>query len=540
MVRTLAFVSVLLLLGAVAWAGSGPVGFNVRDHGARGDGKAKDTAGVQKAIDACAERGGGTVLLPAGTYLCGSIHLRSNVTLRLEAGATILGSQDATDYDKIEKLDFKNASDAETSFFHHALIWGEEVERIAIVGEGVIDSNRDRRHGPKAIALKRCKYVDITGVRLQNCPNYNISLLGTDFVNIDGVTILNGHADGIDPDSCRNVRIANCHIESWDDAIVPKSSFSLGERRSCENITVTNCYLATGCNAFKLGTESGGDFKHITVGNCVMAGLPGDRPALGGVALESVDGANIDGVAVSNLSMHNVSTPVFIRLGNRGRDMATPVPGSLKNVVMDNIVATDASNTCSITGIPGARVDGVSLSNICIRFKGGCAWRPADEAVPECEADYPDTDMFAALPAYGMYVRHTDSLVLRNVQLLFDDAFWRIATRKEHDVEWPADGGTPTPSAPGQPGPALVCDDVGGLSIDMLQTRTAPEGGSVLRFVNVRDALLRGSFAPEGAKTYLEVSGKSTKGIHLIGNVLDSAEKAVFVSGADEKEVVVR
>ncbi len=133
MVRTLAFVSVLLLLGAVAWAGSGPVGFNVRDHGARGDGKAKDTAGVQKAIDACAERGGGTVLLPAGTYLCGSIHLRSNVTLRLEAGATILGSQDATDYDKIEKLDFKNASDAETSFFHHALIWGEEVERIAIV-----------------------------------------------------------------------------------------------------------------------------------------------------------------------------------------------------------------------------------------------------------------------------------------------------------------------------------------------------------------------------------------------------------------------
>ena len=537
MVRAL-LAAAVLFMGTPAWAGTG---FNVRDHGARGDGKEKDTAAVQKAIEACVEKGGGTVLFPAGTYLCGSIHLRSNVTLRLEAGATILGSKDGSDYDKIEKLDFNHASDAETSFFRHALVWGEDVERVAIVGEGVIDCNRDQRHGPKGIALKRCKYVDILGVRLQNCANYNISLLGTDCVNIDGVTILNGHADGIDPDSCRNVRIANCHIESWDDAIVPKASFSLGERRSCESITVTNCYLSSACSTFKLGTESGGDFKRITVSNCAMEGLAGGRPALGGIALESVDGSNVDGVAVSNISMHDVSTPVFIRLGNRGRDMATPVPGSLKNVVIDNIVATDASNTCSITGIPGARVDGVGLSNIRIRFKGGCAFLPEGEALPELEAEYPDSDMFPALPAYGMFVRHVDNLALRNVQLLFDDSFWRITTRKERDVEWPADGaGAPTPSAPGQPGPAMVCDDVTGMNIDMLQTRAAPEGGPVLRFVNVRDALLRGSFAPEGAKTFLEVSGDSTRRINLSGNVLDSAAKTVAVNRADEKEIRVR
>ena len=538
MIRTLVF-TVVLFMGTTAWAGIHTTGSNVRDYGAKGDGKAKDTASVQKAIDACAENGGGPVLFPAGTYLCGSIHLRSNVTLRLEAGATILGSKDKEDYDRPEKLDFKNASDAETSFFHFALIWGEDVERIAIVGEGVIDCNRERRIGPKAVALKRCKYVDIRGVRLQNCANYNISLLGTDFVNIDGVTILNGHADGIDPDSCRNVRIANCHIEAWDDAIVPKTSFSLGERRSCENITVTNCRMATACHGFKLGTESGGDFKRITVSNCVVTSLPGDRPALGGVSLESVDGANIDGVAVSNISMHDVGAPVFIRLGNRGRDMATPVAGSLRNVVIDNIVATDASNTCTVTGIPTARVDGVSLSNIRIRFKGGCAILPAHEAVPEMEAAYPDSDMFPALPAYGMYVRHTDNLTLRNVQLLFDDGFWRVTTREERKVKWPADGGAPEPSAPGLPGPALACDDVSGLSIDMLQTRAAPEGGPVLRFVNVRDALLRGSFAPDGAKPFLDVSGETTKRIHLSGNVLDGAEKAVAVSGAAEKEVVV-
>ena len=196
-----------------------------------------------------------------------------------------------------------------TSFFHYALIWGEDIEHIGIIGQGIIDGNRMRRGGPKNIALKRCRHVTIRDVQLKNCPNYNISLLGTDFVKIDGVTILHGFADGIDPDACKNVHISNCHIETNDDAIVPKASFSLGERRSCENIMVTNCFLATECYCFKLGTESGGDFKWITVNNCVMKGIENQEPASGGIALESVDGAHIDGVAVSNISMDNVQAP---------------------------------------------------------------------------------------------------------------------------------------------------------------------------------------------------------------------------------------
>src|SRR6185295_4075607 len=164
------------------------------------------------------------------------------------------------------------------------------------------------------------------------------------------VTILNALADGIDPDASQNVRISNCHIESWDDAIVPKASFSLGERRATENITVTNCYLATACNCFKLGTESGGDFKRIAVSNCIMDGLKGKRDAISGIALESVDGSNLDGVVVSNITMVNVCAPIFIRLGNRGRDMEPDVHGTLKNVSIDNVVATNASLTCSISG----------------------------------------------------------------------------------------------------------------------------------------------------------------------------------------------
>jgi polygalacturonase len=176
---------------------------------------------------------------------------------------------------------------------------------VAILGTGMIDVNRTKRGGPKPIALKRCKYVTIKDITIRNAPNYAISMLGTGYVNIDGVNIFNGYYDGIDPDSCRHVRIANCQIETWDDAIAPKASFSLGVRRAVEYLAVTNCILVTNCNAFKLGTESGGGFKYITVSNCVIYNRATGRPPVSGIAIESVDGGDIDGVTISNISMMN-------------------------------------------------------------------------------------------------------------------------------------------------------------------------------------------------------------------------------------------
>lgn len=511
-------------------------GFAVREFGATGDGATKDTAAVQKAIDAAGNAGGGTVYFAPGTYVCGSLHLRNGVTLHVDAGATIKASKEKEDFDPLEKLDFKNDSDVETTYFHFALIWGEDVERIGIVGEGTIDMNRDRRHGPKTIALKRCKFVEIRGVHLLNAPNYNISMLGTDYVNIDGVTILKGYADGIDPDACRNVRIANCHIESVDDAIVPKASFSLGERRACENITVTNCYLATVCNAFKLGTESAGDFKRIAVSNCVMSGFGKEDPATSGVSLESVDGSNIDGVVISNLTMVDVESPIFIRLGNRGRDNA-PGPGTLKNVVISDVVATDAINVCSITGIPERCVEGVTIANVRVTWKGGYPYRPVTDPVPECIKEYPSADMFDAMPAYAFYCRHVNGLRLSNLDLQFRDDFWRIAAEKGKKVLWKTDG-TPMLSKPGTAGFAMLCDDVKNLAIAGLRARPASEGDPVLRFVNVQHALLSGCVAAEHTKTFLEIVGRDTRDIVLVGNALHRAEKAIALGEGASADVV--
>lgn len=510
--------------------------FAVSAFGARGDGTAKDTEAVQKAIDACAKAGGGTVCFSPGTYLCGSLHLRNRVTLWLDAAATIKGSPDRNDYDPYEKLDFKNASDHETTYFHYALIWGEDVEHVGIVGQGTIDANRQKRGGPKPIALKRCKYVQIKDITIENAPNYNISMLGTDEVLIDGVTIRNAYCDGIDPDCCHNVRIANCRIGSVDDAIVPKTSFSLGEVRSTENVTVTNCILATEANCFKLGTESRGDFKRIAVSNCVMMGL-GNHPATSGVSLESVDGSHIDGVVVSNLTMVDCRAPVFIRLGNRGRDMATPTPGTLKNVSISNIVATRGTLCSTITGIPGHNVENVVLADLQLSYAGGVPYAPVDAPVPELIKTYPDADMFPALPAYGLYCRHVQGLTLRDVQVRYEDAYYRFTVVNDRDIRWAAEGSTPQPSAPGRPGQALLCDDVQGLSIDGFSGRPSTGDDSLVRLTHVQDTMVTRCRAPAGVRRFLEIVGADVRRVSVLGNDLRGASQPVVLLGAPPEEV---
>jgi polygalacturonase len=465
--------------------------FTVRGHGARGDGRTKDTRAIQAAIDAAAPAGE-TVLFPPGEYVSGTLRLRSGITLRLDAGATLLASPDDADFDPREEIAYETFADRETSDFTFALLQGRRVSRISIVGPGRIDGNRTSREGPKPIALKECHGIQIRELTIANAGNYNISLLGCEGVEIRDVRIQNGYSDGIDPDCCRNVRIANCHIESRDDALVLKTSRALGVPRPTEDVTVTNCHLVTLHNALKLGTESSGDFRRIVFRDCT---IDGQRHAWkgelsSGISLQSVDGGTLERVTVSNIRMANIRAPIFVRLARRGRGQEVRTPGALRDVSISNVVATGASAASSIMGIPGHPVTRISLRNIRVAARGGGAADLVSLDVPEMERMYPDAFMFGDLPAYGLYGRHVVGLTVDGIDL-------RVGRSDAR--------------------PAIVLDDVGQVDVRAIRATPAADGGATVWLHSVRDGVLRDLRPHVTGKSVVRVSGKRSARLRLLG-----------------------
>jgi hypothetical protein len=373
-----------------------PVDFiSPRTLGAKANGEANDTAALQRAIDFAFERGGGTVHLDAGRYLSGTLNWRSNVTIWLDNGATIVMSPEAKD------------------FAGGALLAADDAESIAIFGQGTIDCNRTRSGGPKPIALRKSRRVSIRGITLRSAPSYNISLIGCDYVDIDGVTILNGFSDGIDPDSSRFVRISNCFIESVDDAIALKTT--LADRRATEHVTVTNCVLRTASIHLKCGTESCGDFRNIAFSNCTLVGGMGMRHGNPGVALYTVDGGVLEDIVVSNITMRDVGIPLAILRGNRDRCNFGGAPGNVGGIQISNIRASGAKLPSVIAGLAGSPIAGVRLDGVSISTAAAKTGPEALEAIPEKPKDYPDPTMFGPLPAHGLFIRHAKDLLLRDV-----------------------------------------------------------------------------------------------------------------------------
>lgn len=298
--------------------------------------------------------------------------------------------------------------------------------------------------GNKAIALKLCKNVTLSEFSVLRGGHFSLLATGVDNFTIDNLKI-DTNRDGFDIDGCRNVRISNCSINSpADDAIVLKSTFGLGFARSCENITITNCMVcggwevgsmlagtyierAPGTGRIKFGTESNAGFKNIAISNCVF-----DRCQ--GLALEAVDGAVIDNISISNITMREIgSTPIFIRLGDRRRGPAPETPiGEIKHVNISDIVAQNRAPqyACIISGIPGHQIEDVRISNVRIIWPGGApekVTRQADSTEvdvigfdpPENEFAYPEPSMFGMMPAYGFYIRHVKGIELNNIEMTY-------------------------------------------------------------------------------------------------------------------------
>lgn len=387
--------------------------FRVQDFGAAGNGKTIDTASFQTAIDKAAKVGG-EVLVKPGQYICGTIHLRSHIRLSLMPGASIVASPRNQDFDNYEKLPYDPDSDQETSDFTLALFAGRDIEDITISGEGTIDGNRSKRGnypgspGEKPIALKQCRDVTIRGIRIVNSPNYCVSMLGCEHVLVDGITINRAYCDGVDPDSCSDVRIVNCDIDTFDDSICPKASFSLGRNKVCENIVVSNCILRSSSDQFKLGTESNGGFRNITLSNCVM--LPRElgthvKRGRGGIGIIMMDGGVVDNIQVSHVVMRDLVGSIFVRLGHRGKHEV----GSIRNVYFDHITGTGFDTPVIVGGLPGHPLENIKLDAVDLQVAGDQKQLPRFE--PEEKPDgYPQSKMFGEPPAQAVFARHVNGL----------------------------------------------------------------------------------------------------------------------------------
>ena len=421
--------------------------YNVRNYGAKGDGKQIDSPAINRAIEDASKNGGGTIFFPAGTYLSYSIRLQSNIALYLDAGCTILAAYPEKDsgYDLAEENEHNQYQDFGHSHWKNSLIWGIGLENITICGSGRIDGRGLTREesrlpgvGNKAISLKLCKNVTIKDIQMINCGHFALLATGVDNMTLHNLWV-DTNRDGFDIDCCRNVRISDCSINApWDDAIVLKSSYALGFFRDTENITITNCFVSgydkgsvlngtferfepqapdqgyvTG--RIKFGTESSGGFRNITISNCVFERCRG-------LALETVDGGFLEDIVIDNITMRDiVNAPIFLRLGSRMRSpKGTPI-GKMRriNISNVNVYNADSRYSCIISGIPDQSIEDVTLSNIRIFYAGGYTKEDGQLDPPENENLYPEPWMFGTIPASGFFIRHVRNLEMNNVQIDF-------------------------------------------------------------------------------------------------------------------------
>jgi len=464
-------------------AGMAKVLFDVRSYGATGDGKTVDSPAVNRAIEAVAAAGGGTLVFPAGTYVCFTIRLKSKVEIVLSRGCVVVaadspGVGETTGYrgGTYDAAGPAQAWEAYQDYGHNhwpnSLFYGEGLEDVSIVGPGMIwgrglsNGTKGVRDGTggfvaeqagvgnKAISLKNCRKAILRDFSVLKGGHFALLATGVDDLTIDNL-LVDTDRDGFDIDCCRNVRVSNCTVNSpWDDAICPKSSFALGYARSTDNVTIANCFVAGmyrlgtvldgtwkkydsavdhvwGNGRIKCGTESNGGFRNIAISNCVCEDSRG-------ISLETSDGAYLEDIAISNITMRGtLDAPLFLRLNARNRGpKETMRAGTLRRVLISNIVSHDsAAVTASIlSGIPENAIEDVKLSNCYFGHKGVYPAEAVGRAVPEMVDGYPEVGKFGPTPSNGFYIRHLKNLEMSHVEIAPEKADARPAFWLE-DVE---------------------------------------------------------------------------------------------------------
>ncbi len=406
---------------------------NVEDFGAIGDDEIMDTEAINKAIDSCAALPNGVVVFSKGTYLSGSIHLKSNVTLQIEKEAKIQAAPKGVNaFDDPELNSWDKYQDFALSHFHNALIWGDSIENVTIRGEGTVSGsgslyvNAEVGDADKAISFKSCKDVEIKDITIADGGCLAILTTGCDGVNIYNVKV-ETKMNGISLAGSNNVRVRNCEVETGDDGISLKSDYSLGRKLSSKGIDISNCMISAGGTALQLGPETVGDFKNLQISNITIKKADNT-----GISFTSNHGAVIDGVNVQNVTMESTAIPFFINLSKlKGGSPGSPIVGGIKNLRISNVVAKDVYGygsgwkfTSTIMGKSGRMLENIVLENMRITYKGGslaCLGLNEDPA----KIKLPKTDNYRAeryglRPAYGLYCRYIKDLKIRNVSVDFE------------------------------------------------------------------------------------------------------------------------
>jgi polygalacturonase len=450
--------------------------FDVREFGAKGDGRTIDSGAFNAAIAAAARAGGGTVLIPAGRYLCFSIELKSRVTIQLAKGAVIEAADPARHpgrYDLPEDYD-QLYQDFGHSHWRNSLIWGEDVEDAAITGPGLIHGLGLTRNGPgarwktqtgerplsmkgmtgaqiaalepdvtamrgmgnKAIALRNGRNIRLAGFSMLKCGHFAILATGTRDLTIQDLTI-DTERDGIDLDCVQDALVENCRVNTPnDDAIVVKASYALGRAIAAERVTIRHCAVSgydlgtmldgtrrmkqelapdrdRVTGRIKLGTESNGGYRDILIEDCSFTHCRG-------LALETVDGGVMEHVVARRLTMRDITTaPIFLRLGDRRRGPPGTGIGAIRDVTISDVVATgiDHRYPAAIAGLFGHPIENVRLENIRLTYNGRGTDADAARHPEEHAGAYPEPSMFGPLPAWGLWVRHARGLTIDGLQL---------------------------------------------------------------------------------------------------------------------------
>lgn len=529
------------LAGASAEASTkGTRVYNIRNFGAKGDGVTLDTAALQSAIDACNRDEGGTVLVPAGVFVIGTLEMKSNVTLHIAAQGKLLGSADGKQYHAVDAIPLHG--DSTLNDGNVGLIFAVKAENFTIEGPGIIDgqgeqfrspergvpppSGRGGNNRPYHLLFHQCKNVTVRDIFLTQSAYHSIRIIQSSYIQLHGIHIynrVNHNNDGFHLISCERVHISDCDIECQDDACALFGS--------CRFVTVSNCSFSTRWSVFRFG---GGVAENIAVSNCLIYhtfGCP--------IKMRCGPGSRFENMSFSNLVMDGVTGPISINLGPRHPGVtpqtpsqsepqeATGEPGIVRNIAFRGIHArvvvpepfpdvpftsdyrpAEIKSCIALNGVD-MTIEKISFDDVHVTFPGGGTTEEAAvRDVPKIAGEYFQNGV---LPSYALYARNVRGLTLNNVR------FEVSATEAR---------------------PAVVFDRVEDAAVNAFSVQGTKEAESTLRFIDTLDVLLSATRLLTPCSVFLRVEGANSGAITIDGGDHSKATKALaFAAGASAKAV---